>query len=87
MLENLRRKAELARRAASYAARKDTPEFAAEQEAARDETVSFIVGLGYSEARAARAVQEYADAAAETRTGPDWPGFRHLAAAYGLSDD
>ena len=87
MLENLRRKAELARRAASYATRKDTPEFAAEQETARADAIEQIMKLGYTQAQAALAVQAYAEAAAETRTGPDWPGFLQLARIYGLAED
>lgn len=87
MFERLRQNAKLANRAATYAARKDTPEFAAEQATLRADAIVQIQAMGYTEARAARAVQTYADAAAETRTGPDWPGFLQLAARYGLAED
>lgn len=77
--------ARAAAQVAKYRALKDTPEFQQAQAAERAETIKFIEGLGYTRERATRAAEDYADAASETRRGPDWEGFRELVEQVGLA--
>ncbi|MEE6295182.1 hypothetical protein [Georgenia wangjunii] len=46
--------------------------------------VEKIVAMGYTQERAERAVREYAAAAAETKSGPDWRGWLRMVRLAGL---
>ena len=74
----------VALQAARYARVKDTAGYAEEQKQLRAQCTDALVGLGYTRERAARAVQDYADAAYDTMLGPDWDGFLELVSRVGL---
>lgn len=71
-------------RARWYADVKDTPEYLEDQAIARARATDAIEGLGYTRARAAQAVREYAAASRDTMLGPDWDRFVTLVSNVGL---
>lgn len=73
-------------RADAYAARKDTPEWEDEQAREIAKTARYCTRLGYPYARGLAAARAYLSASRDTRTGPDWPGFRRAIRRAGLAD-
>lgn len=73
-------------RATRYAVAKGTYRYERDQRRQQDDAVQQIIRMGYSEARAGRAVREYATAARDTKTGPDWKGWLEMVRLAGLVD-